>query len=295
VTTIVIPAHNEGQVIGRLLGRLGAEYPAAGHTVIVVANGCSDNTVEVARSFGPGVKVVSIPQASKHLALMAGDREARDFPRIYVDADVELGQADVRALEAELAQPGVLAAAPERVLVFDGCPWGVRWYYDIWLRLPQVREGLFARGVIAVSEEGHGRLAALPPLMADDLAASLSFGPAERRIAAGARAVCHAPKRTGDLLRRRIRAVTSVSQIERTEHAPPSSARTSAADLLAIVRRDPAATPRLALFAAVTIAARLAARRAIARGDYSTWLRDNSSRGDSSRGVGATRPGSQAT
>ncbi|HET7017417.1 MAG TPA: glycosyltransferase, partial [Streptosporangiaceae bacterium] len=172
MTTIVIPAHNEGLVIGRLLGLLGAEGPAPDLTVIVVANGCSDNTVEVARSFGSDVKVVSIPQASKHLALLAGDNEATDFPRIYVDADVELGLADVRALEAALAEPGVLAAAPERALAFDGCPWSVRWYYDIWLRLPQVRQGLFARGVIGVSKEGHGRLAALPPLMADDLAAS---------------------------------------------------------------------------------------------------------------------------
>src|SRR5262249_3176973 len=144
-------------------------------------------------------------------------------------------------------------------------------------------QGLFARGVIAVSKEGHDRLAGLPPLMADDLAASLTFGPGERRIAAGARALCHAPKRTGDLLRRRTRAVTSVTQIERTEQGPDSTARTSAADLMAILRHNPGTAPQLAVFAAVTVAARLAARRAIARGDYSTWLRD-----DSSRGVGAT-------
>jgi hypothetical protein len=285
VTTIVIPAHNEGPVIARLLSRLAGEGNAPDLTVIVVANGCTDNTVKVARSFGHNVKVVCIPQASKYLALMAGDREARDFPRIYVDADIELGLADVRALEAELAKPGVLAAAPERALAFDDCPWVVRWYYDIWLRLPQVRQGLFARGVIAVGEEGHSRLAGLPPLLADDLAASLSFSPAERSIAAGASAVCHPPRRTVDLLRRRIRAVTSVTQIERTEQAPESTARTSQADLMAILRHSPGTAPRLALFAAVTVTARLAARRAIARGDYSTWLRD-----ESSRGAGATWP-----
>lgn len=286
MTTIVIPAHNEGPVIGRLLRRLTAENPRPDIEVIVVANGCTDNTVEIARSFGSRIKVISIPQASKHLALIAGDCEASSFPRIYVDADVELGLADVRALEAEMAKPGVLAAAPERSFAFDGCPWPVRWYYDIWLRLPQVRQGLFARGVIAVSPEGHRRIAALPPLLADDLAASLSFSPAERRIAANAAAVCHPPRRTADLLRRRIRAVTSVTQIERTEQAPESTARTSAADLMAIFRHNPATAPRLALFTAITVTARLAARRAIAQGDYSTWLRD-----ESSRGVSATLPG----
>ena len=287
MTTIVIPANNEGLVIGRLLARLAAENARSDIEVIVVANGCTDNTIQVATSFGSRVKVVSIPQASKHLAIIAGDRAASSFPRIYVDADVELSLADVRALESELAKPGVLAAAPERSLAFDDCPWPVRWYYDIWLRLPQVRQGLFARGVIAVSAQGHRRIAALPPLLADDLAASLSFSPAERRIAANATTVCHPPRRTADLLRRRIRAVTSVTQIERTEQAPESTARTAAADLMAIFRHNPATAPRLAVFAAITLTARLAARRAIARGDYSTWLRD-----ESSRGVSAPVPGS---
>ena len=72
--------------------------------------------------------------------------------------------------------------------------------------------------------------------------------------------------------------MTSVTQIERTDQAPESTARTSAADLMAIFRHNPATAPRLALFAAITVTARLAARRAIARGDYSTWLRDESSR-----------------
>ncbi|HUZ51470.1 MAG TPA: hypothetical protein VMU94_02925 [Streptosporangiaceae bacterium] len=59
----------------------------------------------------------------------------------------------------------------------------------------------------AVSEPGHARLARLPPpLFADDLAASLSFAPAERRIVAAARAVCQPPRTFADLPCRRIRA-----------------------------------------------------------------------------------------
>ncbi len=278
MVTVVIPAHNEGQVIDRLLARLCAPGPHPGLAVVVVANGCTDNTVEVARSFGRGVRVVRIPEASKRLALVAGDNAATDFPRVYVDADVELGAADILALAAELRKPGVLAAGPERILELDGCPWTVRWYYDIWSRLPEVRQGLFGRGVVALSEVAHQRVAALPPLLADDLAASLSFGPQERSIAAGARVTCYPPRTLADLVRRRIRVLTGVAQIERTEHAPPSSARTRPADLLEIARTSPAAAPRLALFAAITVTARLAARRAVARADYSRWLRDDSSR-----------------
>ena len=104
--------------------------------IIVVANGCTDDTAEVAASFGPAVRVLTLPVASKHEALAAGDRAAAGFPRIYVDADVELRVDDVRALAAALSQPGVLAAAPRREHVMTGRPWQVRWYYDVWTLLP---------------------------------------------------------------------------------------------------------------------------------------------------------------
>jgi glycosyltransferase involved in cell wall biosynthesis len=278
VTTVVIPAHNEGRVIGRLLGQLVPAAAPAGLNVIVVANGCTDDTAEVAASFGPRVRVLSIPVASKRAALVAGDRAATDLPRVYVDADVELRAQDVQALAAALRQPGVLAAAPERVLGLDGAPWPVRWYYDVWTRLPEVRHGLFGRGVIAVDNAGQERIASLPPLLADDLAASLSFARHERSIVPGARAVVHVPRTFTDLLRRRVRAAQGVAQIERADRAPDATARTRMPDLLGIARREPRMAPRVALFVSVAVLARLRARRAVARDDYSAWLRDESSR-----------------
>jgi glycosyltransferase involved in cell wall biosynthesis len=278
MTTVVIPANNEARVIGRLLGQL---VPAASPdelNVLVIANGCTDDTAERAASFGPGVRVITIPVASKYAALAAANRAVRDFPLIYVDADVELQDADVRALAAALRQPGVHAAAPERVLDLAGRPWPVRWYYDVWTRLPEVRSGLWGRGVIAVTEEGQRRIAGLPPLLGDDLAASLLFGPQERAIVAAARVVVHPPRTFADLLRRRVRAATGLAQMERAERAPESTARTRMSDLTAIVRREPRMAPRVVFFLSMAVLARLRARRAVARGDYSTWLRDESSR-----------------
>ncbi|HUD38887.1 MAG TPA: glycosyltransferase [Streptosporangiaceae bacterium] len=279
MTTIIIPAHNESRTIGRLLRQIVPTSPIPDLNIIVIANGCTDDTADIARSFGQSVQVISIPDASKQLALKAGDLAAASFPRIYVDADVELGLPDIRALEAELRRPAALATAPRRVVALDGCPWSVRRYYDVWTRLPQVRGELFGRGAFAVSEEGHRRLAALPPLMADDLAASLSFSPAERSIAAGAEVTYYPPRRFADLVRRRVRAATGVAQIERTPSAPASSQRTRLSDLVRLARDEPSLLPSLACFTMVTVLARTAARRPIARGDYSTWLRDESSRG----------------
>jgi exopolysaccharide biosynthesis WecB/TagA/CpsF family protein len=278
LASVIVPAHNEARVIGRLLSQLVNSAQPGELDVIVVANGCSDDTVEVAASFGPTVRVISLPVASKREALAAGNRVALGFPRIYVDADVELRAEDARELAAALRRPGVLAAAPEVVLAMTGRPWSVRWHYDVWTRLPEVRRGLFGRGVVAVSEAGYARIADLPPVLADDLAASLSFSPDERVIAVHAQVVIHPPLAFTDLMRVRIRAAMGVAQVETTNGAPASTARTRPRDLLAIVRRRPRLAPKVSLFLAVALLARLGARRAVRKGNYSEWLRDESSR-----------------
>ena len=276
--TVIVPAHNEGRVIGRLLQRLVSGAERGEFDIIVVANGCTDDTAEVAAVFGPSVRLLTVPVASKREALVAGNEAAAGFPRVYLDADVELGADELRALARGLDAPGVLAVGPAREMDLAKSAWPVRWYYDIWARLPGVRDGLFGRGVIAVSEEGYKRISELPPLLADDLAASLAFGPAERAVVPGARVVVHAPRTVKDLVRRRIRVVTGVGQIERSAGAPESSARTSSRDLLAILKKQPWLAPRMAVFLAVTLAARAQGNRATRRSDYTTWCRDESSR-----------------
>lgn len=278
VATVIVPAHNEARVIGRLLGQLVSGARPGEFDVIVVANGCTDDTAQVADACGPMIRVLSIPVPSKREALEAGDRVARNFPRVYVDADIEIGTDDIRALDEVLRAPGVLAAGPQRVLVLDGRPWLVRWYYDVWTRLPEVRGGLFGRGVIGMSAAGHARVAGLPPLVADDLAWSLMFASEERVIVADARAVVHTPRTFGDLLRRRIRATTGVTQVEQADGAPTSTARTRPSDLVSIVRREPRMALRVIVFVAVAVLARWRGSGATRQRDYSTWLRDESSR-----------------
>jgi cellulose synthase/poly-beta-1,6-N-acetylglucosamine synthase-like glycosyltransferase len=114
VISVVIPAHNESAVIGRLLSGLLAGAAPDEFDVIVVANGCTDDTAKVAGRFGPAVTVLTSPIPSKAAAMRLGDEKAHGFPRLYMDADVELTTAGARALAAALVEPGVLAVAPER-------------------------------------------------------------------------------------------------------------------------------------------------------------------------------------
>jgi glycosyltransferase involved in cell wall biosynthesis len=273
--SIVVPAHNEAQVIGRLLDGLLAKAKPGEFDIVVVPNGCTDATAEVAAGYSAAVRVIPAPEASKAAALRLGDQVARGFPRLYVDADIELGTQDVRDLAQALRRPGVHAAAPERRLEMTGRSWAVRWYYQIWTRLPEVRRGLFGRGVIAVTEEGNRRLSALPQVIADDLASSLAFTAGERAIVASSHVVVHPPRTFADLLRRRIRANAGVVQLERAElEQPGGSARTGLRDLLHMGRREPRLLPALAVFVTVALIAKLQARRT----PDTTWHRDESSR-----------------
>ncbi|MGP2439509.1 glycosyltransferase [Streptomyces sp. JW3] len=289
MTSIVIPAHNEARVIGRLLDSLltGSAGGVAGGVaedetdIVVVCNGCTDDTARIAAQRGPRVRVVEIPVPSKHAALRAGDDHAAGFPRLYVDADVVLSAAAVRALAAPLTDDtsGVLATAPERRIPLAGCGRRVRAYYRVWQRLPAVRAGLFGRGVIAVSKAGHARIAALPPLMADDLAASLAFGERERLVVGAAEVVVHPPRTWRDLMKRRVRAAVSTAQVEqRPGPEGGASARTGVTDLTAMIRREPRLLPSVAVFLAAAVLARRRARQAIRAQDFGTWLRDDSSR-----------------
>jgi glycosyltransferase involved in cell wall biosynthesis len=269
--SVIIPAQNEAAVLPRLLRRLTAQ-DGPGFDVIVVCNGCTDRTAAVAAAF-PGVRVLETPVPSKSEALRLGDRSSAVFPRIYLDADVEIDRRDLEVLAAAL-RDGVLIASARRVIPRTGVRPPVRWYYDVWEALPQVAAGVFGRGVIALSEKGFRRIAELPELIADDLAMSAAFTADERTIVDDATVVVHPPRVWADLIRRRTRAAAGTAQAYGSEQVWSTDSRTSAGDLVRLLRRRPALGLRMPFFLAATVLARRAARR----GDYTGWLRDESSR-----------------
>lgn len=275
VCGIVIPAHDEERGLARLLDALVAR--PGEFQVVVVANGCHDRTAEVARAYASEVSVVETPVPGKPKALRLGDAEATAYPRLYVDADVVLGAADVRALCAALTDPGKLAAGPSRHLPMAGVSFVVRAYYRTWTRLPQVRSGLFGRGVIAMTREGQDRVSLLPEVMSDDLAISEAFTSDESVVVTEATVTIQVPRTLTDLLRRRVRVATGVTQLDRSGGVAPAS-RTSLRTFVDLARANPLSVGDLAVFAGVTVATRFAAARRVRSGDFTTWLRDESSR-----------------
>ena len=287
VTSVVIAAHNEAAVLGRTLRRLLDDAGPGEFEVVVAANGCTDATAEVARSV-PGVTVVELAEASKPAALNAGDAAATGFPRIYLDADIELAAAGARALATAVAAPGVLAAAPRRRLDTTGRPLLVRAYYAINGRHPAYRGALFGRGAISLNGAGRARFGPFPEVIADDLFLDSVYGPAEKREVAEVATVVATPRRTADLLRRLGRVRAGNSTLRATGPHVRQARRTSW--LVDVVLPRPWLLPAGACYAGLTLLAALAARRPAVRNG---WGRDESSRapGDES----SRAPGDRAT
>lgn len=179
---VIIPAHNEAAVIGRTLATLEPCLRAGTVEVIVACNACSDGTEDVAASF-PGVCVITVPQASKVAALNAGDRAATRWPRIYLDADIDLPAGALRRTLAELAsETGPLAARPVFRYDTNGAAWSVRAYFRARSRIPAASAALWGAGVYGISQRGHDRFSEFPPMTGDDLYIDGLYSKDEKRV-----------------------------------------------------------------------------------------------------------------
>ena len=166
--SIIIPAHNEKAVIERCLRNLLEPSETIAPEIIVVCNGCRDNTAEIVRSFGKAVRCLETKKASKISALNLGDQAASYFPRFYLDADIKISLGDIWKVVTEMEQKNALAAAPRMQMDLSGSSWMVKSYYDIWCNLPYCREGMIGAGVYALSEKGRNFFAEFPDIIADD-------------------------------------------------------------------------------------------------------------------------------
>jgi hypothetical protein len=276
--SVVIPAHNEEAVIGRCLRALVEGARTGELEVVVVCNGCSDRTAQVAREFGDPVRVVETTMAGKSLALRLGDRSARGFPRFYVDADVVLPLAAVRAVARALEAGEALAAAPRMRVDLSGRPWSVRAYYDVWTRLPYHAGGTIGSGVYALSREGRARFGEFPDLISDDGFVRLHFAPAERMTVMGASFLVTPPETLGGVIAIKTRSQKGLMQLHR---AHPELLANDPRDYRPALRRlllDPRRWAAVAVYLFVLAATRARARWLLWRGDLSKWERDQSSR-----------------
>jgi glycosyltransferase involved in cell wall biosynthesis len=275
--SIIIPAHNEEKVIAEALKELVPGVHDDKLEIIVVCNGCTDNTAAVVATFGEKVRCIETSVPSKTNALNLGDQAAKGFPRIYQDADVILSLDAVR----HLAQPlngAFMAASPRMKVEYQHSSWAVRCFYDVWQGLPYVQEGMIGTGVYALSRGGRQRFDKFPDIIADDRFVRASFTNQERTAVTTCNSVVKAPADLKSLLKIKTRSRLGGYEFEakfphlrRNEQKRYSSA-------IGVAFKKANSKPSLLIYLIVNLLCRIRAKRQFLSNRLDTWERDETSR-----------------
>ncbi len=275
LVSIVVPAHNEAAGIAANLWKTLEGTAPGEFDVIVVANACTDDTARAAAAV-PGVRVIQTEVPGKTHALRLGDEACRVFPRVYLDADVELSAAAVRALVAAAARPGVLACAPVPELDLDGVGGVARRMHRVHERLVAPHRALAGTGVYVLTRAGHDRVFPMPPgLISDDGYVHRSFAPHERAVVPEARSVVRPARTVSAHLRRRVRVRLGNRQLDELG-LPLPEGRLELGALRRLVAAGEVGRLDAACYLAVLAADRALTR--LRRGGTVSWGTDTSSR-----------------
>jgi glycosyltransferase involved in cell wall biosynthesis len=247
--------------------------------IVVVCNGCTDQTAAVARQF-PHVTVVEIPEASKVAALNTGDEVVTAWPRIYLDADSELSNASARSLLRETVHrkdPAIVTASVE--FETGGCSALARSFVRGAKRTSFVKFGVNAGGVYALNGSGRARFGRFPELTNDDFFVSSFFDASEQVIDANAKVITRPPRDVRSLIRVRSRIYYGNREVAATR--PPNRAPWRGWRNIAYAircTRSLGEAGDLGVYVAINIIAKWTAVKMARTGSSPMWQRDDSSR-----------------
>lgn len=127
--SVVIPAHNEEALIGATLealtAALGALAPEGGFELVVVDDGSTDRTAEVARAAGARVVPANVRQIAA--ARNAGAAAAAGDLLFFVDADTIVPEVTLRDALAAVRDGASAGGAPATLAAGDA-----RWAKAAW-------------------------------------------------------------------------------------------------------------------------------------------------------------------
>lgn len=266
--SVIIPASNESGYIGDCLTSLFASQPVPGGAeAIVVANGCRDDTADVARAAhdladkaGWGLTVIELAKGGKPGALNVGDAAAQGEMRVYLDADVRVSAALMAQLIAVLSV-GDVRYATGRAVIPPAKSAITRAYARFWQKLPFAQSVAPGYGLFAVNAPGRQRWGLFPDLISDDTFVRLQFRPDER---VGCPAPYSWPMIEGfralmKVRKRQDQGVTEIVQLHPLLLANEGKGRLGPAAMARLALSD---ITGFAVYAAVSLAVRLNRRQA---------------------------------
>lgn len=202
--SIIVPAHNEATVIRACLDSL-LQQPGVDR-IIVACNGCTDTTAAIVQQEYPQVLCLDIATPSKVNALNEAEKHVLSWPVFYIDADTKLSAGAIEKITAVMAQGPLLLAAPEPVIDTSRSSWLVKQYYQVWLSLPYIREGVVATCSFVISAEGRKRFSNFPNVINDDGFVRCQFAPDERGNVSDTQVFITAPQNLKSLIKIKTRA-----------------------------------------------------------------------------------------
>jgi glycosyltransferase involved in cell wall biosynthesis len=273
--SVAIPAHNEGAVIVRCLRAIFTGIDSALIDVVVVCNGCTDNTAEMARSFN-NVRVYELDKPSKVNAINFADSVLTTFPRVYVDADLIITGRDLLKVAEYLRQPDVYAVAPYMIIDDSHSSLCVKAYHRIWTRLPYYKTRL--GGVFGLSEKARERFSKFPDIIADDAYVRAHFTSNERLVPDDCSFLAMAPKKLSELIK--IKTRSRFGNVELNQKFPELSFNTDNQpdSLIKLIVKQPWLLPSVLVYVYVKIKVIQGVKKRLKNKDYTTWERDESSR-----------------
>jgi glycosyltransferase involved in cell wall biosynthesis len=279
--SIIIPAHNEANVLSRTLDAVARQDYAGDLQTIVVANGCTDDTALISRRYEEGARrrrhlTIELDPSGKPAALNAGDAAADGAIRVYLDADITISPSTVSELVTALERPSIQFAVPA-LRIGRSKSWFVRSYLTVWSQMPYVQAGGSGGGVYAVSASGRARWNDYPSIYSDDSFARLHFSDAEIAVVDSATGTVWFPDTVREMVAVRARVFQGVWELRREYPGLDSATSGNARAAVRQIAREPRLWLRAPAFFAVYVLGFRTARRRARRGD-GTWARAESSR-----------------
>jgi len=198
--TIVIAAFNEENNIHQ-----------TGQTddfqIVVVCNGCTDNTEEIITNEFPLIFKESLVGASKSLAIRHAESLNIGYPRLYLDADILLPQHHAETLISTAKNHTEAALfVPVSKVDTHASSFIVKTYYQAWYSTPHVKRKGFGSGAYLLNENGRKKFGLWPKLIADDGFLRAIFKPNEIIITKDSTVTVKAPKTISSLLKVKTRS-----------------------------------------------------------------------------------------
>jgi cellulose synthase/poly-beta-1,6-N-acetylglucosamine synthase-like glycosyltransferase len=222
--SVVLAVHNEEKNLPRRLEEFITLLRAGGPDgeVIVVSDGSTDRSVEVARSFEDrGVRVFALDRnRGKAAALTRGIGEAQSEVVVFADARQRWAQDALPRLLENFADPRVGAVSGD--LVLEAAPGvmagvGLYWRYEKWLRRAESRVGSQVGVSGSISAARRALLPAAIPqgTLLDDVYWPLWVAMGGHRVVHDerARAFDRLPERPRDEFRRKVRTLAGNYQL----------------------------------------------------------------------------------